>query len=137
MDNRQQTAFDTVKAAISHDCIMAYYDPAKTTRLTVDGSPHGLWAILSNIDQDVPVRNVAYASRSLSPTEQRYSDNELKLNLLLITRPSKLFIRQSQNLLRGGLSVCSGMSIKSFTSEVLKTQEIFCHECHYQLARLN
>ena len=49
----QQTAFnfDTVKAAISHDCIMAYYDPAKTTRLTVDASPYGLGAILSNIDQ--------------------------------------------------------------------------------------
>ena len=72
----QQTAFDNVKAAISHDCIMAYYDPAKTTRLTVDASPYGLGAILSNIDQDGAVRNVAYASRSLTPTEQRYSQTE-------------------------------------------------------------
>ena len=72
----QQTASDTVKAAISHDCIMAYYDPAKTTRLTVDASPYGLEAILSNIDQDGAVRNVAYASRSLSPTEHRYSQTE-------------------------------------------------------------
>ena len=55
---------------------MAYYDPAKTTRLTVDGSPYGLEAILSNIDQDGAVRNVAYASRSLSPTEHRYSQTE-------------------------------------------------------------
>ena len=55
---------------------MAYYDPAKTTRLTVDVSPYGLGAILSNIDQDGAVRNVAYASRSLTPTEQRYSQTE-------------------------------------------------------------
>ena len=55
---------------------MAYYDPSKTTRLTVDASPYGLGAILSNIDQDGAVRNVAYASRLLSPTEQRYSQTE-------------------------------------------------------------
>ena len=72
----QQTALDTVKAAISHDCIMAYYDPAKTTRLTVDANPYGLGAIFFNIDQDGAVRNVAYASRSLSPTEQRYSQTK-------------------------------------------------------------
>ena len=73
----QQTAFDNLKAAISHDCIMAYYDPDdKTTRLTVDASYYGLGAILSNIDQDGPVRNVAYASRSLTPTKQRYSQTE-------------------------------------------------------------
>ena len=46
----QQTAFDNLKASISHDSIMAYYDSAKTTRLTVDASPYGLGAILSNID---------------------------------------------------------------------------------------
>ena len=55
---------------------MDYCDPSKTTRLTVDASPYGLGAILSNIDQDGAVRNVAYASRSLSPTEQRYSQTE-------------------------------------------------------------
>ena len=48
---------------------MAYYDPEKKTRLTVDASPYGLGAILSNVDEDGTVRNVAYASRSLSPTD--------------------------------------------------------------------
>ncbi len=72
----QQIAFDEVKAAISQDCIMAYYDPKKKTRLTVDASPYGLGAILSNVDEDGTVGNVAYASRSLSPTEQRYSQTE-------------------------------------------------------------
>ena len=38
--------------------------------------PYGPGAILSNIDQDGVVRNVAYASWSLSPTEQRYSQTE-------------------------------------------------------------
>ena len=38
--------------------------------------PMALGLILSNVDQDGVVRNVAYASRSLTPTEQRYSQTE-------------------------------------------------------------
>ena len=55
---------------------MAYYDPQKKTVLTVDASPYGLGAILSNIDQDGTTRHVAYASRSLTEVEQKYSHTE-------------------------------------------------------------
>ncbi len=55
---------------------MAYYNPRQETQLTVDASPYGLGAILSNIDANGVVRNVAYASRSLTDTEQHYSQTE-------------------------------------------------------------
>ena len=55
---------------------MAYYNPRQETQLTVNASPYGLGAILSNIDKHGAVRNVAYGSRSLTATEQRYSQTE-------------------------------------------------------------
>jgi hypothetical protein len=55
---------------------MHFYDPNQKTCLTVDASPTGLGAILSNIDSAGNLHNVAYASRSLTLTEQRYSQTE-------------------------------------------------------------
>ena len=56
---------------------MAYFDPSKTTELSVDASPVGLGAILAQIDPATGDRTmVAYASRSLTNTEQRYSQTE-------------------------------------------------------------
>jgi hypothetical protein len=56
---------------------MAYFDTTKCTELIVDASPTGLGAILQqhtpgNEDHKV----IAYASRALSPVEQRYSQTE-------------------------------------------------------------
>ncbi|CAB4042236.1 Transposon Ty3-I Gag-Pol poly, partial [Paramuricea clavata] len=44
-------AFAAIKEAIQKDCIMHFYDPNQKTCLTVDASPTGLGAILSNIDR--------------------------------------------------------------------------------------
>ena len=65
----QQQAFEQVKDAIMADCLMAYYDPHKKTTLTVDASPYGLGAILSNVEKDGTAWHVAYASRSLTEVE--------------------------------------------------------------------
>ena len=73
---RHTAAFAAIKEAIQKDCIMHFYDPNQKTCLTVDASPTGLGAILSNIDRAGNLHNVAYASRSLSLTEQRYSQTE-------------------------------------------------------------
>ena len=73
---RHTTAFEAIKEAIQKDCIMHFYDPTQKTCLTVDASPTGLGAILSNIDSAGNSHNVAYASRSLTPTEQRYAQTE-------------------------------------------------------------
>lgn len=50
---------------------MSYYDQNKSTEVVVDASPVGLGAILS---QEGKI--VAYASRSLTQVEQRYSQTE-------------------------------------------------------------
>ena len=56
-----------------YDC---FYDPSKRTGVTVDASPVGLGAILSQFVINGNERIVAYASRSLSKVEQRYSQTE-------------------------------------------------------------
>ena len=73
---RHQQAFNKFKEEIGKDCTTAFYDPSKRTRVTVDASPVGLGAILSQFDSDDNERIVAYASRSLSKVEQRYSQME-------------------------------------------------------------
>ena len=69
-------AFEAIKQAIQKDCIMHYYNPKQRTVLTVDASPVGLGAILSSVDAQGNIHNVAYASRSLSKVEQKYSQTE-------------------------------------------------------------
>ena len=55
---------------------MAYYNPSAETHLIVDASPCGLGAILNQKQSNGDFRPVAYASRTLTPTERRYSQTE-------------------------------------------------------------
>ena len=70
-----QSSFDKLRTMLISDCVMAHYDPAAPTQLRVDASPVGLGAILTQTQQGV-VRPVAYASRTLTPVERRYSQTE-------------------------------------------------------------
>ena len=65
-----EQAFAKLKTSLSSDTVMSYYDPTNPVEVRIDASPVGLSAILS---QD---RIVAYASRSLSPVDSRYSQVE-------------------------------------------------------------
>lgn len=75
--SRQQHAFETLKELLTTDTIMSYFDPTKHTELHVDASPFGPGAILA---QTTPGHDdskvIAYASRSLTNTESRYSQIE-------------------------------------------------------------
>ena len=66
-----------IKEQLTGDKVMAYFDQSKETELITDASPFGLSAILI---QKTPGREdrkvVAYASRSLSDVESRYSQTE-------------------------------------------------------------
>ena len=53
---------------------MPYFDPSQPTELIVDASPVGLGAMLCQKQQPI-----AYASRSLSDTESRYSQTEREM----------------------------------------------------------
>ncbi|CAB3997330.1 Hypothetical predicted protein, partial [Paramuricea clavata] len=72
-----ENAWKTLTKALTSAPVMAYFDITKCTELIVDASPTGLNAILQqhtpgNEDHKV----IAYASRALSPVEQRYSQTE-------------------------------------------------------------
>jgi hypothetical protein len=67
---------ETLKSALEGAPVLAYFDPNKETEIAVDASPVGLGAVLTQVDADGGRHAVAYASRSLSATEQRYSQTE-------------------------------------------------------------
>ena len=70
-------AVSQLKEALVSAPVTAYFDPEKATEISVDASPVGLAAILSQVDQNTEERHViTYASRSLTATEQRYSQTE-------------------------------------------------------------
>ena len=66
-----QAVFGALKASISDDSLLSYYDTQKTVTLEVDASGKGLGACLT---QDG--KPVAFASKRLSPAEQHYSNIE-------------------------------------------------------------
>ena len=55
---------DQVKEVLSSAPMLSYFDPSKTSTIQADASQHGVGACL--LQQGKPV---AYASRSLSPSE--------------------------------------------------------------------
>ena len=73
----EENAFHTLKRSLASAKVMNYYDFNKYTEVIVDGSPFGLGAMLVQKDKPNDVSKVvAYASRSLSDVEQRYSQIE-------------------------------------------------------------
>ena len=69
----QQSAFTQIKEQLKSDAALIHYDPTKVLTLSCDGSPYGLGAVLSHRTQDDLERPIAFASRTLSPTEKHYS----------------------------------------------------------------
>ena len=67
----QNKAFDSIKDAATKTPILAYYDPSKASVLQCDASQKGLGAVL--LQEGHPV---AYTSRALIDTEQRYAQIE-------------------------------------------------------------
>ncbi|XP_041453633.1 uncharacterized protein LOC121406829 [Lytechinus variegatus] len=70
-NQEHEAAWQALKGSISKTAVSAYFDTAKHTTLYVDASPVGLGAMLMQEG-----RTIIYASRSLTPTEQRYSQIE-------------------------------------------------------------
>ena len=67
----QNKAVDSIKDAATKTPILAYYDPSKASVLQCDASQKGFGAVLLQEG-----RPVAYTSRALTDTEQRYAQIE-------------------------------------------------------------
>ncbi|KAK7882125.1 hypothetical protein WMY93_028299 [Mugilogobius chulae] len=71
----QDKAFKTLKDALTSPPVLAMYDPNRDPKVSADASSYGLGGVLLQLWEE-GWRPVAYASRSLSPTEQRYAQVE-------------------------------------------------------------
>ena len=95
-------AVNELKDALVKASVTAYFDPAKDTEISVDASPVGLAAILSQTDQATGINHIiTYASRSLTETEQRYSQTERSCYRLGVRTSASLHLWQTCNSLHG------------------------------------
>ncbi|CAC5425304.1 unnamed protein product [Mytilus coruscus] len=70
-EKEQDTSFNKLKDMATNTPILSCYDPKQPLTLNVDASSKGLGAVL--LQNDKPI---AYASRALTPTQQRYAQIE-------------------------------------------------------------
>ncbi|PFX22103.1 Retrovirus-related Pol polyprotein from transposon 17.6 [Stylophora pistillata] len=68
-----QEAFQKLTGFLQSTPLLAHYDPKKPVRLAIDSSSFGLGAVLSHISEDGEEKPIAFASRTLSSSEQNYS----------------------------------------------------------------
>ena len=73
----QQRAFETIIEKLSNPPVLAYADYRKSFKLHTDASSSGLGAVLYQ-QQDGIDRVIAYASRSLKPSERNYPAHKLE-----------------------------------------------------------
>ena len=74
---KQQVAFDNVKEKLMRPPVLAYADYSKPFKLHTDASCTGLGEVLYQ-NQEGMDRVVAYASRSLKPSERNYPAHKLE-----------------------------------------------------------
>ena len=77
-DHAQQSAFDETKRLLTTTPTLTYYDTSKPTVVSADASSFGIGAVLMQTT-DGELKAVAFASRTLTSAEQRYSQIEKEL----------------------------------------------------------
>ena len=73
---KQSEAFHKLRDLISSDTVLAHFDPSLSTQVRQDACKIVISGALTEKHPDGSIRPVAYASRSLSPVEQRYGQTE-------------------------------------------------------------
>ena len=73
---KEKEAFALSKAALLSDKVLAHFNPNYKTVITCDGSPYGVGAILSQIDEEGVEKPVCYASKTLTKAEKNYSQTD-------------------------------------------------------------
>ena len=71
-----QQAFQTAKDTLISSQVLMHYDPTKPITLAADASAYGIGAVIAHTLPDGSERPVAFASRTLSPSETNYSQIE-------------------------------------------------------------
>lgn len=71
-----EKAFQECKNKLTHDSVLVYYDVTKPVKLACDASAYGLGAVISHVMENGEERPIAYASRTLAPSERNYAQIE-------------------------------------------------------------
>ena len=77
--SEQQRTFESLKQLPSSSEVLALYNASHERVLSADASSYGLGAVLRQQQPDGSLRPIAYASRALTETEQRYVQLKRKL----------------------------------------------------------
>ena len=72
----QEEAFKKVKEELTRPTVLALYDPNAKTKIRADASAYGLGAVLLQSHEREEWKPIAYASKSMTETEKRYSQIE-------------------------------------------------------------
>ena len=83
-----QEAFRAAKVKMVSPNVLVHYDPVRPIQLAADASSYGIGAVISHTMDDGTERPIAFASRTLSSSEQNYSQVE-KEALSLVFRVCK------------------------------------------------
>ncbi|MDD9818931.1 MAG: RNase H-like domain-containing protein, partial [Gammaproteobacteria bacterium] len=73
---KEQEAFEASKQLLTSAPLLVHFNPELEITLSCDASPYGLGAVLSHRMPDGTEKPVGYASRTLTQTEQKYSQIE-------------------------------------------------------------
>lgn len=71
-----QAAFQEAKNLLSSDKVLVHYDPSLPMFLAADASSYGIGAVIAHKYPDGTEKPISFASRTLSSTEQKYSQLE-------------------------------------------------------------
>ena len=69
----QEKAFQHAKTALTSTDVLTHYDPDRELIIDCDASPYGVGAVLSHRMDDGQTKPIAFASRSLTVAEKKYS----------------------------------------------------------------
>ena len=72
----QQREFEETKQMIASPAVLALYDPSAATVVSADASMNGLGGVLMQKQHNSEWQPISFISRSLTPTEQKYSQIE-------------------------------------------------------------
>jgi hypothetical protein len=72
----QENAFLEAKTQLTSQCLLVHFDPQQRVVLSCDASPYGIGAVLSHEFPDGSEKPIAFASKSLSVAEKKYSQLE-------------------------------------------------------------